>query len=68
MTALKIDDACKDYPVIVEHFEKQGIKISIDGAHPTGEDCIFDEKTGAWLGYTSMFCYTHHCMECEICQ
>lgn len=62
------EDAAKDFPVIVQHFEKQGIQIEIDCEHPTGEDCIFDRKTGAWLGYVSMYCYVHDCMECETCQ
>lgn len=63
-----VDDAMQDYPAIVKYFDRQGVQIEIDGQHPTGEDCIFHKKSGAWLGYASMFCNTHECMECETCE
>ena len=68
MRTIEMDNATSDYPVIVNYFKKKGVEIEIDGYHPTGEDCIFNLKTKAWLGYTSMFCYEHECMECEVCE
>lgn len=68
MKTIEMDDATSDFPPIVNFFRKSGVLITIDGYHPTGEDCIFNKITNEWLGYCSDFCYTHECMNCEDCE